>query len=205
MNEKRESIISKAVDLYHQYGIKSVSMDDIAREMGMSKKTLYQYVNDKNDLVNCVVDHHIELITELFFVFTNNAYNAIEQHWIHAKNVMERFPRYNPSMLYDLRKYYPMQLNKLNEHKFKESYQANFQNLEKGKQEGFYRSEINSHIIAKILISYQQYLFDPSNGLLTDNELADKQTHETVYQYHFRGVCTTEGLKELKRLFIDNK
>ena len=205
MKEKRLTIISKAVDLYHQYGIKSVSMDDIAREMGMSKKTLYQFINDKNDLVECVVDYHINLISELFSVFYNEDNNAIEQHRIHTQNVMDRFPRYNPSMLYDLRKYYPILLNKLKEHKFKESYKANLNNLEKGIKEGYYIKDINSHVVAKILVAYQQFLFDGSTELLTESELADKKTYEEVYKYHFRGVCTPKGLDELKRLFIDNK
>ncbi len=150
MIEKRLTIISKAVDLYHQYGIKSVSMDDIARETGMSKKTLYQYVSNKNELVKCVVDYHIDLITDLLSIFYKDDHNAIEQHQLLSKTVMERFPRYNPSMLYDLRKYYPSFLKKLKEHKLKESYRANFSNLEKGKNEGFYMGSLSHACVEKV-------------------------------------------------------
>nr|WP_319400495.1 TetR/AcrR family transcriptional regulator [uncultured Carboxylicivirga sp.] len=201
MKDKRPTIISKAVELYHQYGIKSVSMDDIAREIGMSKKTLYQAIHDKNELVESVVDHYINLVTELLSVFHNNDYNAIEQHSIHAKKVIQRFPRYNPSMLFDLRKYYPTLLRKLNEHRYKETMDANILNLKKGIKEGYYLNDINPHIIAKIMLGYQQFLFDSASGLLDDNELADPKTYEEVYKYHFRGICTPEGIVKLDELF----
>ena len=61
----QEKIFSKAEELFMQYGIKSITMDDVAKALGMSKKTLYQYVKDKNDLVNQTITRHLKHMDSL--------------------------------------------------------------------------------------------------------------------------------------------
>lgn len=180
-------------------------MDDIARELGMSKKTLYHFIKDKNELVESVVDYNMQLFVDLISVFHDPEYNAIEQHFIYKNKIKEHFPKYNPSLLYDLRKYYPLLLNKYNDQKLRLVYEANIANLEKGKKEGYFQSDINSEIISKLQVGIQHLIFDSSNEIYTDAELMDINTIEQLYKYHFRGICTSEGLDEIQRLLRTNK
>ncbi len=137
MTNKRDQIIEQTSKLFHQFGTKSVSMDDIARELGMSKKTLYQSVKDKNELVESVVNYNLKLYETFLTAFHNPDLNALEQFFTFSENVQEHFPKYNPSMLYDLRKYYPTLLNKINNKKQQMVFEANVANLDKGIKEGF--------------------------------------------------------------------
>jgi AcrR family transcriptional regulator len=204
MEEKRHNIISKAFDLFRQFGIKSVSMDDLARELGMSKKTLYQHISDKNELVESVIEYLKKFLVDSFSIFNDTDLSAIEQHFEFRKRVQPSSGRFQPTLLYDMKKYYPALLQEINEQKFELFYSANLANLKQGKEEGLYNEDINEHIIARILVSFHLYTFDPSNGLFTDAEIMDDKTFEEVYKYHFRGICTSKGMDELQRLFCDN-
>ncbi|MCU4165448.1 TetR/AcrR family transcriptional regulator [Carboxylicivirga caseinilyticus] len=204
MEDKRQNIIEKAFELYHQYGIKSVSMDDIARNMGISKKTLYQYISDKNELVECVFQYSKAYIEDVFSAFKRDDLNAIEQNFELSDNIRKKNQRFKPTFLYDMKKYYPALLRELKDIKFKIIYESNLANLKKGKEEGFYMEDINEHIIARIMVSYHLFTFDPGNGLFTDTEVMDMGIFEEVYKYHFRGICTPKGIEELNRLFCKN-
>ncbi len=201
MEDKRQIIIQKAVELYREFGIKSVSMDDIAQQLGMSKKTLYQFIKDKNDLVESVVENNLQLYAEFLSVFYNVEHNAIDQFYLFTTKIKEFFPKYNPSMLYDLRKYYPLLLNEVMNKKQELLFKASCANLEKGKQEGFYQRDIDSSIIARLQVANQNYTLDPSSGLFSDAELADQSVLRQLFTYHFRGICTPKGIEELKRVF----
>lgn len=205
MEEKRQYIISKAFDLFRQYGIKSVSMDDLARELGMSKKTLYQHISDKNELVELVIAFLKSYMEGSFSIFKNRKLSAIEQHFEFRNRVQPSNSRFQPTLLYDMKKYYPALLQEIQEQKFELVYSANVANLKQGKEEGFYNEDINEHIIARILVSFHLYTFDPNNGLFTDAEIVEDKTFEEVYKYHFRGICTPRGMEELQRLFCNSE
>src|ERR1035437_2884162 len=107
MNEELKNLLSKVRCLYMKYGIKSVTMDDVARELGISKKTLYQYVNDKNELVQKVVEMELDDKAEGFSKMNCSGLNAIEELFEVHKMIRQMLKDYNPSTEYDLRKYYP--------------------------------------------------------------------------------------------------
>lgn len=201
METKRKDIIQHAASLFHNYGIKSVSMEDIARGLGMSKRTLYQVVKDKNDVVESVLDHNLSVFSQLLRVFHDERVNAIEQFYKYTIDLEDHFPRVNTSMHYDLHKFYPQLLAKVDERRQSLIYAANVANLEKGKKEGFYRSDIDSDIITNLQIVIQNYLFDPSNNMIKGSDLIDRKLINQVYDYHFRGICTPKGIEELKRFF----
>ncbi|WP_430810162.1 MULTISPECIES: TetR/AcrR family transcriptional regulator [unclassified Carboxylicivirga] len=201
METRRKEIIQCAASLFHQYGIKSVSMEDIARELGMSKRTLYQFVKDKIDVVESVLQYNIELFTQLLEVFHNDGFSAIEQFHKYTKGIDAHFPKINPSMHYDLRKFYPALLAKADKKVQGLIHTANVANLEKGKKEGFYRSDIDSDVISNLQIVIQNYLFDPSNDMIKGPDIVDRYLINQIYKYHFRGICTPKGIEELKRFF----
>ena len=102
-----DDIIVKVSELYMKYGIKSVSMDDVARELGISKKTLYQHFTDKDELVQKVVDYHMDMQEQEMKKIACAGHNAIEELLMVSKNITQLLKQTNPSVTYDLQKYYP--------------------------------------------------------------------------------------------------
>ncbi len=205
MEDKRQIIIHKAFELYREFGIKSVSMDDIARNLGMSKKTLYQFIQDKHELIESVVRFLKDKIIGSFAVFHSNEFNAIEQFFELQKMVQPERNNYRPSFYYDMNKYYPELMNGIKEEKLKCIEEAMLANLKQGKEEGFYQEDIDENIIARVLVSYHLFTFDPNAGLFSEVEVMEDKTFEEVFKYHFRGVCTKKGMDELQKLFCDSK
>lgn len=200
MEEKRQQIIERSFELFYRYGIKSVSMDDIAREMGMSKKTLYQYINDKKELVVEVVLYMRTVMEEMVSVFSDTSLNAVEQHFAYWDRLDRRFANCKPTFLYDLRKYYPAILKEINNWKKTTFYNIHYLNMEQGKKEGFYRTDIDAAIISKIMVGYHLFIFDPINELFSDAELTEKKTFEETFKYHFYGICTPTGIEEVLKV-----
>jgi len=180
-------------------------MDDIAREMGMSKKTLYQVVKDKNDLVAGSVELVKAWVNSFWEVFHNDSYNAIEQHCHQREAVKGLYKHFNATFSFDLHKYFPEFYRELNEWRKKVILEAHTANIEKGKREGLYREDVNAEVIAKLLVAHHVYTFDPANEIFETSEIMDFSVVEQFYQYHLRGLCSEKGLKELKRLFANDK
>ncbi len=191
MNEELKNILTKVRCLYMKYGIKSVTMDDIARELGISKKTLYQYVNDKNELVKLVVEMELnekKSITEI----CRPELNAIEEIFELHKSVRQMLKDYNPSTEYDLRKYYPELYSRVMTIRRERIYSNILSNLSKGKAEGLYRPELNDELIAKLQLSRVESAFD--DKIFTQDELLSPKFFLEMFVYHIRGIANEKGL-----------
>ncbi len=197
MNEELENILLKARELYMKYGIKSITMDDVAREMGISKKTLYQFVRDKEELVEKFVDFEISLRHEEIGRCFKKGYNAIEDLF-EISIFMNRLMRnQNPATEYDLRKYYPVQYQKTIKARREGMYNYLLLNLKKGKKEGLYRNELNEEIIAKLYISRSENIH--FNELFTVEEFTSVNLFLELLTYHVRGISTEKGIIELEK------
>lgn len=196
MNEELKNILEKVRTLYMRYGIKSVTMDDVSRELGISKKTLYQHVVDKNDLVTKVVDILIEESCNSLECVFNTDLNAIEQLFEVHKYVTNKLKEYSPVSDYDLRKYYPDEYRKLYHLRRERMYEYMLNNLRKGKSEGLYREELNEEILAKLHVSRIQNAFD--SELLTNEEKTSIKVFYEFFIYHIRGIASEKGIKLLE-------
>ncbi|HET8687479.1 MAG TPA: helix-turn-helix domain-containing protein, partial [Methanosarcina sp.] len=107
MDERAQSILSQVGKLYHRYGIKSVTMDDVSKHLGISKKTLYEHFADKEDLVTRFLMQEEQQMEEEFGKIDRDPLNAIEELFEIYRRLKVMFRDYNPSMEYDIRKYYP--------------------------------------------------------------------------------------------------
>ncbi len=105
--DKEQQIIADAIKVFMTYGIKSVTMDDVAKHLRMSKKTLYQYVSDKNDLVKKCLDRDCQVTEVLVKEVLSKGLNAIEENFEISKHIVEDLKNIHPSIFYDLEKYYP--------------------------------------------------------------------------------------------------
>lgn len=197
--EPKERILLKAEELFMQYGIRSVSMDDIANSLGMSKKTLYQYFADKDELVEGVVDGHIKEIQGDCMNCRESAIDAIHEIFITMEMIMEEFSNMNPMLLYDLEKFHFKAYQRFKEHKDKFLLQIIRNNIEWGIKDELYRGEMNIDVLSKyriesILIPFNVAVFPPgkynlaiTSGIIIENftyGLATIKGHKLIQKYN---------------------
>ena len=194
---KLDEILSRTFDLYHKYAIKSVTMDDVARELGISKKTLYQYVANKNELVEKVVLKEMEAAAERHRHIKEMELNAIEELFEVSKIMNEHIKRHNPALYYDLRKYYPALHRKIINQKREKAFEAVLRNLKKGISEGLYRKEIKAEVIAKLYVSRLEHNYDES--IFSVEEVTSIEVFKEILIYHLHGICNENGLKILNK------
>ena len=145
----KERILVKAEELFLQYGIRSVSMDDIANSLGMSKKTLYQYYADKDELVDAVVDGHISGMQADCLTCRKDAKDAIHEIFIMMERIMDEFSNMNPMLLYDLEKFHFRAYRRFKDHKDKFLAQIIRQNIEWVERETIRRALENAGGVKK--------------------------------------------------------
>jgi AcrR family transcriptional regulator len=197
MNEELKNILATARELYMKYGIKSITMDDVARELAISKKTLYQYVNDKDELVGKVIDNEILIRQEEICKCFRIGYNAIEELFEISFFMNNLMRNQNPATQYDLKKYYPQHFQKTEKARRDGIYSYIHLNLKKGIKEGLYREELNKEVIAKL------YLWRAENShlneLFTREEFASMKLFVELLTYHVRGIATEKGIHVLEK------
>jgi AcrR family transcriptional regulator len=197
MNEELKNILLKVRELYMKYGIKSITMDDVARELSISKKTLYQYVTDKDDLVGKFIDNEIEIRQEEISKCFGFGFNAIEELFEISIFMNKLMRDQNPATEYDLKKYYPQHYQKTLKAHREGIYNYLLVNMEKGAKEGLYRKDMNKEIIAKLYLwrSEDSHL----NDLFTVEEFTSIKLFIEFLTYHIRGIATEKGIMMLEK------
>ena len=207
MNEELRNILLKVRDLYTKYGIKSITMDDVASELSISKKTLYQYVTDKDDLVGKFIDNEIEIRQEEICKCFNFGFNAIEELFEISVFMNKLMREQNPATEHDLKKYYPHHYQKTVKTRRDRMYTYILLNLQKGKEEGLYRPDLDEEVIAKLYLSRSENIH--FNELFTVEEFTSLKLFVELLAYHVRGIATEKGIivleNKLKELEIGNK
>lgn len=188
-----DNVLDKAFELFNRYGVKSVTMDDIARMLGMSKKTLYQHVKDKNDLVNKVVDRALSITDGERCGVVQKNLSAIDEFLEITYLMNEHFKDYNPTFDFDLRKYYPLIHQKLEDAKRERIYEGISKNLLKGISEGTYRENIDVDIITKVFVLRFENAFE--NTIFTKEEITSSKVFREIMIYHLHGICNSKGVK----------
>ena len=174
-----------------QYGVRSVTMDDVARDLGMSKKTLYQSFANKDELVEAVSSAHIERERIEFAGVEQSASNAIEELFNITKCVRKSMQGVNPSLLFDLQKYHPGSWALFLD--FKQNFIRAMveRNLSTGVKEGFYRPEVNPDILAKLRMEQVQMAFDPKIFPPNKYNIVDVQMQ--VLDHFVHGLLSDKG------------
>lgn len=186
-------IREKAKELFLKYGIRSVSMDDIANQLGMSKKTIYQYFTDKNELVDAVVEEDICEMQRDCTQSSEKAHDAIEEIFLTVDMVVEQLSNLNPMVLYDMEKFHVRAYQRFMEHKNKFLLQIIQHNLEWGKKDGLYREDIDVDVISRfrlesMMIPFNIDLYPPSRYKLTD-------VTKTIIEHFVFGLASQKGYK----------
>lgn len=197
MDKELENILEKVGDLYNKYGIKSVTMDDVARELGISKKTLYLYVENKNDLVSKVLDYMVEKGNCNMNKLYEKQLNAIEELLQVGIHIIKTTKDYNPSTEYDLKKYYPDLHKKLHNIRKEKMYTAVLKNIQKGKMEGLFREDLDDDIIAKMQTS--RFMTIGTDEIINPEDMFKPKYILELFIYHIRGIANNKGIEVLEK------
>lgn len=203
MNQELQNILEKVAQMYMKYGIKSITMDDVARDLSISKKTLYQYVADKNDLVRKVVLMSQKARKEAFLQLKERNLNAIEEMLEVHKAINIILKNQNPSYEYDLRKYYPEIFEEIT-NAGRGHMEANIRtNLEKGKREGLFRADLDVDIITRLQLFRMETICN--NNIFTVEEFASPKIFMEIFYYHLRGIASEKGLEYIEKAKKEGK
>jgi hypothetical protein len=201
--DTRKQIMRRAESLFMRFGIKSVSMDDIARELGLSKKTLYQFFENKGDLILKTIESHLQEEMCDMDLIHSNAENALQEIMLLARHIIGQFQELSPSVVYDLKKYYPEAWTQMDKMQREHVYQSILDNLKRGIAEGDYRNDLNPEIMARLHVGSLYLPIDQS--LFPVREFQPDQVFKE-YIYHFvRGVASEQGLDKMTKYLHEAK
>lgn len=189
----KERIQLTAHNLVMQYGIRSVSMDDIANALGMSKKTIYQYFADKDELVLAVVEEVLKKNEADCERDKCSARDAIHEIFLAMEMMVETFRTMNPSLLYDMQKYHPAAFARFQHYKNEYLNRVMRENIERGIREELYRPEINVDIICRFRVESMMLPFNPEFQRHVKQDLLEIQ--EELILHFLYGVVSLKGYK----------
>jgi AcrR family transcriptional regulator len=201
--EAKERIQAKAEELFMQYGIRSISMDDIAAQLGMSKKTLYQYFDDKDKLVDAVVEAELCTGQDNCTLCRQQSKDAVEEIIITMDQIAEQFRNMNPVVLYDLEKFHPVSYRKFLKHKNEFLLDVIRKNMERGIEEELFRPEINVDVMSRfrlesMMIAFNIMVFPPRRYKLVD-------VTQEIIEHYLYGLATLKGHKLILKYKQDKK
>lgn len=196
----KDKIISKATHLFLKLGFKSVTMDDIANEMCISKKTIYKYFCNKEILIAETTETLTNTIYSTINEIVAKNHNAIEENFEIIKMIKEMFVSIETSPSYQLKKHYPEIHGKLTEKLQLECNSLFKQNIEKGIQEGLYRDTIN---VPNYVYFYYALIFTINENISSEKQA--KKLELEALEYHIRAMATTKGISELNNYLYSNQ
>ena len=191
--DQKTKILLAALELFKRYGIKSVTMDDISRSLGISKKTLYQSFSDKDHLVTAACEMHLTgNCCEFENIMTSNA-NVLEKLLLINKHMRQEMSEVNLSFIYDLQKYHRNAFQLLKDHEDKELSGYMVSLMKQGQEEGFFRLDFNVEILANMHKHQMSILIDRDQSFYGRHSFFEVM-HQ-IKDHFFRGILSRKGLE----------
>jgi hypothetical protein len=195
-----DKIIAKAGEMFLKLGFKSVTMDDIASELGISKKTLYKYFGNKHALVEkTTTTMHQSCLCKIQTI-TNQGFNPIEENFEIKKMFKEMFQNASSSPIHQLKKYYPKVHEKIMEKEIVLFSECLKKNMEKGINAGYYRKDVDIELVTKF---YFSLVFSIHENTIENYKIP--KLEQDVLAYHTRAIATAKGLLELEKQLKNNQ
>ncbi|WP_299128207.1 TetR/AcrR family transcriptional regulator [uncultured Winogradskyella sp.] len=199
----REKIILKSTELFLTLGFKSVTMDDIANELGMSKKTIYVHFSNKTKLVEAVTFHLFDTICDGIDTICENAPDPIEELYSIKMFVMQHLKDEKTSPQYQLKKYYPQIHNQLKFKQFEKMHGSVQESLQQGVETGVFRDNIDINFISRMYFTGMTGIKD--NMFFPPEEFQMAYLMESYLEYHLRAIVTEKGFKILNQFITNNQ
>ena len=193
----KEKLISASKDLFLRYGIKSVSMDDIARHLGVSKKTIYQHVLNKKNLVQEVFRQHIQIEKEATLRIVNHSKDAIDEFIQIGAFTLAFIKIMKPTLTYDLKKYHKDTWNIMEDEHFQFIKETVINNLNRGTKEKLYRASLNTDIVTMIYMHNMKYIINNPIEVQQDFDLAT--VYKEIISQHIYSVINKDAYDILEQ------
>ncbi len=192
----RDKILEKSTELFLNLGFKSVTMDEIAGSLGVSKKTIYKYFSNKTELIDAVTDFMFTSICDGIDIICDQKMNPIDELFNIKRFVMQHLKDEKSSPQYQLQKYYPKIYQSLKEKQFQVMHESIIENLDRGIEMELFRTSINKEFIARIYFNGMVGIKD--KDIFPLNNFSMNELMNLYLEYHLRGISTEKGIKRLE-------
>lgn len=199
-NSKKQLILNRSLLLFLNYGIKVVSMDDIANKCGISKRTLYKLFDSKSDLLKCIVENKTEEFLLKLSVIHDKSKDAVEELLEYIKLISTVFKSISPITIRDLKKYHIdiyLQVLRLNPNKLRPLINKN---MERGINEGLYNKNLFIEAYEKSFVKIIAAYF---NSSLEQKKLEEHyQMLDFFFKLFFKGLFTAKGYEKFEKYYV---
>jgi AcrR family transcriptional regulator len=189
---KFQEILEKTIKLFYEFGIRNLNMDDISRNLGISKKTLYLYVKSKEDLIEKLFWYDQMRWDREMARIVDKEMNAIEILVQVSRMVFEEMGRFDPKLTFELKKYYEPIFQDFMVRKQNHIFSQISKNISKGIGEGLYRKDINVELVAGLYVRNLVMMHNKDFCIAEDITL--EQLIEVMFENHIRAIATPEGI-----------
>lgn len=191
--------MERASAVFMKYGLKSVTMDDLARELGISKKTIYKYFQDKTDMINSIIRLKLDMDKALCINCQQNSENAIDDLIHVSRQVIENIGNINPAVFYDLKRYYPEAWQIMQDHKWGFVLNMTRENIDRGIKEGIYRENLDTEVVARLYVGITDIIL---NGeIFPWPEFKFESVFREFIRFQIRGMANEQGVTYLQKRF----
>ncbi len=191
-----------AFNLFLKYGVRSVSLDDISREIGISKKTIYEYFENKKELVDKSIRYYIAKEMKDVCEISENAQNSIDEMMGIARYILSFLREMSASLVYDLRKYYPDSWNFIESEHIKFIQDQIKNNILRGKEDGFYKENINVDVISRLYVAQSRTITD--EDIFPTKQFAKAALFQEFIIYHMYGIVSDKGRKYIQKIQLND-
>ena len=197
----KEIVLKKALELFIKNGFKAVTMDDIAKELGISKKTIYQHFSGKDELVKATVDYVFVSATDKMKSIAGNCETPIHEHFEMKSCLGDLFGQnIQASTIYQFNKYYPKLAERIQQKKHENHDFTILRNLRDGVKQGYYRKDIDIDFVGKIFFASTTAFFNDEMFINLQSTQSIDELNYKLLEYHLRGIVTPKGLEILEQL-----
>lgn len=203
MEKQETDIFQTSLRLFIRYGIRGVNMDDVAREMAISKKTLYKYVSNKDDLVDRCCRFQFDIVSDAIDSARNKDLNAIDELFAIDETICGNLAaETHPHLVHQLERYHPKTFQWLEARRREMIVDIAYRNLKRGVDQGMYLPDTDLELVAHFYYARAQVLSDES--LFPPDRFNINDLMRAGLVYHIRGISTPEGLKRLNKYLNDS-
>ena len=189
--EPQEKILKTALGMFFRYGIKHVTMDDIAKELGMSKKTIYQFFKEKDDLVNQLCECEMLGQEKTFKEIGEKAKDPIHEIMLISVRMREMMQNINPLFFLDLQKFYPIAYQRFQKFKEECAYKDICRNIKRGIEMGVYRSDVDVEFLSRFRLAQLDMLM--FGNYFSFEKISFTKAHECLLEMFVYGISTLKG------------
>lgn len=197
----KDIILKKSLELFTKHGFKMVTMDEIAKDLGISKKTIYTHYKSKDDLVEDTVNYILNEATERLYSIAGTCETPIHEHFAIKNCIGDLFGhKIQTSTIYQFNKYYPKIAEKINLKRHKDYDFTILRNLREGVRLGYYRSDIDIEFVGRMFFLTSTSFINDDFYFINSNDEYVEELNYKILEYHLRSIVSSKGLEILEQL-----